>query len=198
MRTRLSPFSAMIGIGGILCLALAADVCSEEERTARLKKTAAKNGVELTISLATARFQSGEDIIVKGQLKNVSGKDLFWYRTNRHDLRMIHVESGDVWVTVGSRLPPPAAAPPARETFKPGAVVELAAPLSGKEKMVRTSDKLEDARLGLPAGRYRLEYSTTFNDHYPESGKPVYEGKLAIEPIAFELLENDAKSGSAP
>lgn len=132
-------------------------------------------------------IEPGQDIVINVTLKNVSGKDIALYRTNGDIMRFVDVASGAAWVTLASILPPPAAAPPAIWTFKPAEEWKHTVRLGRKVSFVPAGGKPEQARAGLAPGRYRLEYSTTFGDHYPEKGNKVYTGPLQFPPIAFEI-----------
>jgi hypothetical protein len=61
---------------------------------------------------------------------------------------------------------------------------------AGATKYIPGGGKPEDARTGLPTGRYRFEYSNTFVDHYPEQQQAIWTGSIVAEPIVFEIADN--------
>lgn len=149
-----------------------------------------RDGIALSVSVKPLVLASGDMLFYTVTLQNVSDKDIRMYRTNRDDLRFVALATGKVWVTQASRFPPPVA-PPALSTFKPKEVWVWTTEIAINSKFVEAGGKPEDAREGLPAGRYRLEYSTTFMDHYP-GGKAVYTGTIQAKPVELKIAEKSA------
>jgi hypothetical protein len=143
-----------------------------------------------------ATIGPGQNIVINVTLKNVSGKDIACYQTNRDDLRFVEVATKTVWVTQASLYPPPPASPPSLSTMKADEAWPHEIRLDAKARFAHPGDKPENARIGLPPGRYRLEYSTTFVDHYPEWSKDrkVYTGMIQANPIEFEITDEPTQA----
>lgn len=144
-----------------------------------------QNGLSLSTSLTKKSFAAGEPISVTVEITNVSDKDIPLYRTNFDDLRFIDLATKKVWVTQASLFPPPAMAPPSLQPLKPKEILRHEVKVT---RFVEAGGKVSDFRTGLPAGRYRLEYSTAFIDHHPEKRRPIYTGTLKAAAIEFEVL----------